>query len=78
VHIVEIGKPVEIGGLNISSGDLLHGDLHGVQSIPLDIAERIPAVAADIAKNDQALIAFCRAPDFSLEKLRTMVVTTKF
>src|ERR1700744_918834 len=31
VHIVEIGKPVEIDGLKIHSGDLLHGDLHGVQ-----------------------------------------------
>ncbi len=36
VHIVEFGTPVEIGGLKIQSGDLLHGDLHGVQSIPLD------------------------------------------
>ncbi|HTL54669.1 MAG TPA: RraA family protein [Candidatus Limnocylindrales bacterium] len=77
VHIVEIGKPLEMGGLNISSGDLLHGDLHGVQSIPLDIAERVPAVAAKIAKTEQALIAFCRAPDFSLEKLRTMIATNK-
>src|SRR5262249_5715538 len=31
VHIVEVGKPVELGGLKIGSGDLLHGDLHGVQ-----------------------------------------------
>ena len=38
VHIVEFGTPVEIGGLKIQSGDLLHGDLHGVQSIPSDIA----------------------------------------
>src|SRR5215470_6595035 len=36
-HIIEIGKRVEIGGLKVDSADLLHGDLHGVQSIPLDI-----------------------------------------
>ena len=35
VHIVDFGQPVEIGGLTIASGDLLHGDLHGVQSVPL-------------------------------------------
>src|SRR5689334_20519012 len=46
IHIVEVGKPVEIAGLKIKSGDLLHGDLHGVQSIPIDVAPRIPAVAA--------------------------------
>ena len=73
VHIVEIGSAVEIGGLNIQSGDLLHGDSHGVQSIPLDIAAQIPPVAAQIAAKEQAIIDFCRSPDFSLERLRTLI-----
>jgi 4-hydroxy-4-methyl-2-oxoglutarate aldolase len=73
VHIVEIGKPVEIGGLKIQSGDLLHGDLHGVQSVPLDIAARIPLVAAQITAREQVLIALCHSPEFSLEKLRAAV-----
>jgi 4-hydroxy-4-methyl-2-oxoglutarate aldolase len=73
VHIVEIGKPVEIGGLRVQSGDLLHGDLHGVQSIPLGIAARIPPVAAQIAAREQALIALCRSPEFSLDRLRAAV-----
>lgn len=73
VHIVEIGKPVEIDGLKIRSGDLLHGDLHGVQSIPLDIAARVPKVAAKIIAEEQALIAVCRAPEFSIQKLRSAV-----
>jgi 4-hydroxy-4-methyl-2-oxoglutarate aldolase len=73
VHIVEIGQPVEIGGLKIQSGDLMHGDLHGVQSIPLDIADRIPPVAAQIMAEKEGLIALCRSPEFSLEKLRAAV-----
>jgi regulator of RNase E activity RraA len=73
VHIVEIGTPVEVGGLKIQSGDLLHGDVHGVQSIPLDIAPRIPEVAAKINAQEQAIIALCRSPQFSLEKLRAAV-----
>lgn len=73
VHITEYGKPVEMGGLKIQSGDLLHGDLHGVQSIPLDVAARIPPVAAQIAAREQALIALCRSPGFSLEKLRAAI-----
>jgi 4-hydroxy-4-methyl-2-oxoglutarate aldolase len=78
IHIVEIGKPVQVGGLKIESGDLLHGDLHGVQCIPLDIAAHIPPVAAQIAAREQALIALCRSPDFSLEKLRAAVADEKF
>jgi 4-hydroxy-4-methyl-2-oxoglutarate aldolase len=78
VHVVEIGRPVEIGGLRINSGDLLHGDLHGVQSIPLDHAAEIPAAAAKITAQEQAVIALCRSPEFSLEKLRAAVANERF
>ena len=77
VHIVEFGGPVEVGGLKIASGELLHGDMHGVQSIPLRIATEIPAVAAKIAAREQAIIALCRGPEFSLDKLRAALALTK-
>jgi len=77
VHIVEFGTPVEIGGLKMQSGDLLHGDRHGVQSIPGDIAARIPPVAAKIAAQEHALIKLCQSPDFSIEKLRAAVKNTR-
>jgi len=73
IHIVEFGTPVEIGGLNIRSGDLLHGDLHGVQSVPSDIAPEIPAAAQAIVAREQELIRLCQTKDFSLEKLRAAV-----
>jgi 4-hydroxy-4-methyl-2-oxoglutarate aldolase len=73
VHIVDFGDPVEIGGLKIESGALLHGDLHGVQSVPVEIAGRIPEVAERIAAQKQELLALCRSPGFTLEKLRAAV-----
>ena len=73
VHIVEFGVPLEIGGLKIQSGDLLHGDLHGVQSIPLEVAGKIPRVAAEIIAREQELITLCQSKDFSVEKLRAAV-----
>jgi 4-hydroxy-4-methyl-2-oxoglutarate aldolase len=74
VHIVEFGSPVEVGGLRIASGDLLHGDLHGVQSIPRAIASSIPEVAARITQREQALLSLCRSPDFTLDELRAFLV----
>ena len=73
VHIVDFGQPVAIGGLSIASGELLHGDLHGVQSVPLSIAAQLPAAASAIHAREQALIALCRAPDFTLAKLRAFI-----
>lgn len=73
VHIIEFGTPVEIGGLKIQSGDLLHGDLHGVQSIPHDIAGKIPRAAAEIIAREQELIALCQSGEFTVEKLRAAI-----
>ena len=68
-HIVEFGEPVEIGGLKISSGDLIHGDRHGVLNIPLAVANEVPKVAAKINAEERELIEFCRSPRFSLQEL---------
>lgn len=73
VHIIEFGAPVEIAGLKINSGDLLHGDQHGFQIVPLDLAAQIPAVAARIKERERAIISLCQAPEFSLETLRAAV-----
>ena len=69
MHIVEFGAPVEIFGLPIRAGDLLYADCHGVVSIPLDIAARIPEVAAGIHAKEQQIIDVCQSPEFSLERL---------
>lgn len=73
VHIVEFGTPVEIGGLKIAPGELLHGDLHGIVSIPRNIAADIPRAAAENQARDKKIIDICRSADFSVEKLRAAV-----
>ena len=73
IHIVDFGTPVEIGGLGVNSGDLLHGDLHGMQSIPIDVARKVPKAATEIAAREQKLISLCQSRDFSLEKLRSAI-----
>jgi 4-hydroxy-4-methyl-2-oxoglutarate aldolase len=68
-HIVEFGEPVEIGGLAIRSGDLLHGDRHGVLTVPPEAAAGVPAEAARMLAEEGELTAFCRSPKFSIEGL---------
>ena len=69
MHIVEYGQPVEIFGLPIRPGDLIYGDVHGIISIPLDIAPRIPEVAARIRSKEQKIVDLCQSVEFSLDKL---------
>jgi 4-hydroxy-4-methyl-2-oxoglutarate aldolase len=65
-HIIEFGEPVEIGGLKIHSGDLLHGDRHGLLTVPREIAAEVPQEAAKILEEERELVQFCASPQFSL------------
>lgn len=72
-HLVGFGQPVEIAGLKVQPGDLLHADAHGVLSLPGTIAAEIPRVAAEIAERERKVIALCQSADFSLERLSEAV-----
>ena len=62
-------EPVEIDSLKISSGDLLHGDRHGIVNIPLSIATAIPLQASKIRQEEHELVEFCRSSRFTLQEL---------
>jgi regulator of RNase E activity RraA len=68
-HIVEFGEPVEIGGLRIQSGDLIHGDRNGVHTIPLSIAANLPKAAEEICRREKELINFAHSSQFSAHEL---------
>lgn len=72
-HIASFGGPVEIAGLLVSPGDLLHGDEHGIHQIPFSIADRVPAAAEDILNYEKELLDFCNSTHFSLEELSNRI-----
>jgi regulator of RNase E activity RraA len=69
VHLIDVGQPVEVGGLRVRPGDLLHADQHGVTSIPVEIAEKLPDAARSIEQGERKIIDLCQAPGFAAEKL---------
>jgi regulator of RNase E activity RraA len=72
-HLIRIGGSVQIGGLEISPGDLLHGDLHGIVRVPKELASRIPATAAALRQKEAEIIAYCQSPAFTVEGLRGLL-----
>jgi len=68
-HISQHGVSVKIGGLEISPGDLIHGDRHGVHVIPLSIAPDIPATVSAILDEERELKKFCQSPGFTVQRL---------
>ena len=68
--VVEIGRPVTIGGLTVSPGDIIHGDLNGVVAIPSVIAARVPEAAAKVLAKEEALHQLIRAEEFDYQAVR--------
>jgi regulator of RNase E activity RraA len=72
-HVVEFGMPVTVGGLEIKPGDLLHADCHGVLSVPHEIADTIPAKAAELAERERRVLDLCGKGGVTIERLRDAV-----
>ena len=72
-HVCDYGELVEIGGLKIRPGDLIHGDRHGVHTIPLSIASQIPRMVSTMLDEQRALKEYCRSRRFSLQGLDEML-----
>lgn len=60
-HIVDVGRPVRIGGLVVHPQDLLHGDADGVTSIPAEIASEIPDVAPEFIAAERILLDYAQS-----------------
>ncbi len=75
-HIFDIGCVVNVGGIEIHPGDLLHGDRHGVLTVPLEIAGAVADVAAELQQTEQRVIDFCRSSSFSIAKLNEIAKKT--
>jgi 4-hydroxy-4-methyl-2-oxoglutarate aldolase len=69
MNLIEYGKPVEIMGLKVQSGDLLYADCHGVISIPSEIAAELPEAAARTREKERRIVQVCLSPHFSTERL---------
>jgi|TARA_Y100000310_G_scaffold253589_2_gene260481 regulator of RNase E activity RraA len=70
IHLTDAGQPVNVGGLEVSSGDIILGDKHGVISIPPELAADLPAAVKAVEDREQEIIGLCKSPDFSIEKLK--------
>ena len=68
--IVRVGVPIQILGLEIKPGDLLHGDENGLMKIPAAALENIERAVEQVRTRERRLMEFMRGPEFSLAKLK--------
>jgi regulator of RNase E activity RraA len=68
-RLVEADIPVEVSGLRIEPGDLLHADENGVVLIPGEIADRVADAAQAVLAEEAEIIGFYKGENFSLQEV---------
>jgi regulator of RNase E activity RraA len=72
-RMIDFGSPVEVGGLTVKTGDLVHADRHGVQLIPIGAARQIPEAAERVIARERRIIAYCQSPGFTADGLKQLM-----
>jgi len=70
VHLLDFGGTVEIKGLTVNDGDLVHADRHGAIVIPPDVIPDLKSAIETMYAQEAVVLGPAREPDFTYEKLR--------
>ncbi|GMW02506.1 MAG: hypothetical protein AMXMBFR84_36420 [Candidatus Hydrogenedentota bacterium] len=73
---IDCGKadiPVDVGGLLVNPGDILHADVNGVVSIPHELLDKLPAAIDEVLENERVILKNFREKGFDLEAFRKQV-----
>ena len=77
VHLVEYGEPVEVCGMRVAHGDIVHADYQGAVVIPADCVAGLAAAVDLVSRREKAILDVCRDPNFTLAKLKQALASAK-
>ena len=70
VQVIDWGCSVNVHGMEVDHGDLVHADMHGAVVIPTQNALAIIEEAAKIIAREKVLITAAQQPGFNMEKMQ--------
>lgn len=69
VHVVEFAAPVDVAGIHVRDGDLIHADQHGAVVIPPGVAAGVRAAADEVIRQEKFILDAARQPGFDVARL---------
>lgn len=70
-HVREIGTPVDVFGLTVNDGDLVHADRHGALVIPQGVIPRLEASIRKLLATERIILEPARQEGFDIDALET-------
>jgi regulator of RNase E activity RraA len=60
-HTLAVNVPVTVGGMAVYPGDLLHGDLNGISTIPHEIASEVPEACRELMAAEDIVLNYVKS-----------------
>jgi regulator of RNase E activity RraA len=77
VQVVDFGKPVDVLGMLVTPGDIVHADRHGAVAFRAEELEKLPAAIDLMARKEKVILDAARAPGFNVEKMRAAMAASE-
>lgn len=71
-RIARPGVPVQILGMVVKPGDILHGDENGLITVPNGIEDRLPKAIETVRQRERKVMEFVRGDNFDLSKFKNL------
>ena len=69
VHVRNLGEIVNIRGMQVAQGDLIHADQHGGLVVPPEVIPTLKDAIQKLLDTENIILEPARQPDFDLDKL---------
>ena len=69
-HVIDFGGQVNVFGMTVAHGNLIHADRHGAVVIPAHAAAQIPATVDLLVRREAVILEAARSPGFNIDILK--------
>ncbi len=77
IQVLEFGRQVDVLGMVVNSGDVVHADYHGAVVIPAAALGKLPGAIDLMARKEKVILDAARAPGFDVEKMRAAMAASE-
>ena len=72
VHIVSFGSQVNVFGMSVKHGDIVHADQHGAVAFPHSFATRLATLSEEYVASEAPILDACKTDRLTIAELRRL------